>query len=76
MFLLKDREWLNGFEPIVFAFTNFQYGTEKNREIPGGVGRNLIADKKQKDKRNTWNVYSFPAPDNKVGLAISFTRKF
>lgn len=46
MFLLKDREWLNGFEPIVFAFTNFQYGTEKKMEIPFVVGRNLIADKK------------------------------
>lgn len=46
MFLYKDREWLNGYEPIVFAFTNFQYGTQKNMETPFVVGRTLIADKK------------------------------
>ena len=46
MFLFKDREWLNGYEPIVFAFTDFQYGTQKNMEVPFVVGRTLIADKK------------------------------
>ena len=37
---------------------------------------NLLNNRKPKDKRTTWNIYSFPTQKNDLGLAFSLTRKF
>ena len=37
---------------------------------------NLITNRKQKEKRTTWNVYTFQTPEDNTGLAFGLTRKF
>ena len=37
---------------------------------------NLITNHKPKQKLTTWNLYSFPTQNDKIGLAFSLTRKF
>ncbi len=37
---------------------------------------NLITNTKPKEKRTSWNLYSFPTENNRTGLAFSLTRKF
>lgn len=37
---------------------------------------NLITNRQQKNKRTSWNIYSFPTQDNNTGVAFSLTRKF
>ena len=37
---------------------------------------NLITNRKPKDKLTSWNIYSFPTPDNSTGVVFSLTRKF
>lgn len=37
---------------------------------------NLITNRTPKEKRTTWNVYSFQTPDNNTGLGLILTRKF
>lgn len=36
---------------------------------------NLVIQKKNKDKRNTFNLYSYPDYNNSVSMGLSFTRK-
>lgn len=37
---------------------------------------NLISNRKQKNKLTSWNVYSFPTPNENLGLAFSWSKKF
>ncbi len=37
---------------------------------------NLATDRPAKKRRNSWGLYSFPAPDKNTGLALSLTRNF
>ena len=36
---------------------------------------NLIANRKPKEKAISWNIYSFPAPDNSTGFAVSLVKR-
>ncbi len=36
---------------------------------------NLIANRTPKNKKMAWNIYSYPAVGNNMGLAVGFTRK-
>ncbi|MES2850317.1 MAG: hypothetical protein V4685_14760 [Bacteroidota bacterium] len=36
---------------------------------------NLIANRKPKDKPVSWNIYSFPTPDNSTGFGFSLTKR-
>ncbi len=36
---------------------------------------NLIANRKPKPKPISWNIYSFPAPDNSTGFGFSLTKR-
>jgi hypothetical protein len=36
---------------------------------------NLIVNKKPKEKRTSWNMYSFPAGGNQTGIAVGFIHK-
>ena len=37
---------------------------------------NLISNRKQKNKLTSWNVYSFPTPNENLGLAFSWSKRF
>jgi hypothetical protein len=37
---------------------------------------NLLKNKKHKENRTSWNVYSFPVRNNNSGLAVSFSKRF
>jgi hypothetical protein len=37
---------------------------------------NLMSNRPQKDRRTSWNVYTFPTRDNTTGVALSMTRRF
>ena len=37
---------------------------------------NLLKNKKPKESKTCWNIYSFPARNNNTGIALSFTKRF
>jgi hypothetical protein len=37
---------------------------------------NLLTNKKPKECRTSWNIYSFPTHNNNTGVALAFTRRF
>ncbi len=39
-------------------------------------GWNLMSDRPFRERRTSWNIYSFPTRDNNTGVALQVTRRF
>ncbi len=69
----KD-EWLGGTNESQKTLSMVNIGLGTTTMILGTW--NLITNKDKKEKLLTWNLYCYPAIENKMALGLSFTKKF